>query len=203
MAFAEAAGLTGVVITKLDGTARGGVALGGRLRSWSSDSFHRSWVKVSAICAPSTALNLWRLCWPVVETLLICDPLGLSREQQAAPATSQPRAADGFLSPVDGVNLRQIFDSLTQEQRRNQDLLASLSFALRSFTNLHRFLELVPVVASRLLVVMEHCSFLSTSDGRFWRDQIHLVSDPTSRDQDLLRRVWQPRCGSSRRIRHR
>ena len=27
MAFAEAAGLTGVVITKLDGTARGGVAL--------------------------------------------------------------------------------------------------------------------------------------------------------------------------------
>ena len=27
MAFADAAGLTGVVITKLDGTARGGVAL--------------------------------------------------------------------------------------------------------------------------------------------------------------------------------
>ena len=43
-------------------------------------------------------------------------------------------------------SLRQLFDSLSNEQRRNQDLLVSLAFALRSFTNLHRFLELVPEV---------------------------------------------------------
>ena len=41
-------------------------------------------------------------------------------------------------------SLRQLFDSLSSEQRRNQDLLVSLGFALRSFTNLQRFLELVP-----------------------------------------------------------
>jgi sigma-B regulation protein RsbU (phosphoserine phosphatase) len=50
-------------------------------------------------------------------------------------------------------SLRQLFDSLSNEQRRNQDLLVSLAFALRSFTNLHRFLELVPVVVSRLVGV--------------------------------------------------
>ena len=50
-------------------------------------------------------------------------------------------------------SLRQLFDSLSSEQRRNQDLLVSLGFALRSFTNLQRFLELVPVVASRLVGV--------------------------------------------------
>ena len=51
-------------------------------------------------------------------------------------------------------SLRQLFDSLSNEQRRNQDLLVSLAFALRSFTNLHRFLELVPVVVSRLVGVI-------------------------------------------------
>ena len=33
-------------------------------------------------------------------------------------------------------SLRQLIDSLNREQRRNQELLASLGFALRSFTNL-------------------------------------------------------------------
>ncbi|MEC9452164.1 MAG: serine/threonine protein phosphatase, partial [Cyanobacteriota bacterium] len=32
-------------------------------------------------------------------------------------------------------SLRQLLDSLSREQRRNQDLLVSLGFALRSFTN--------------------------------------------------------------------
>ena len=50
-------------------------------------------------------------------------------------------------------SLRQLFDSFAREHRSSQELLASLAFALRSFTNLHRFLELVPVVASRLVGV--------------------------------------------------
>ena len=48
-------------------------------------------------------------------------------------------------------SLRQLLDSLSREQRRNQELLASLGFALRSFTNLGRFLELVPLLAARLV----------------------------------------------------
>ena len=50
-------------------------------------------------------------------------------------------------------SLRQLLDSLSREQLVNQELLVSLGFALRSFTNLHRFLEIVPVVASRLVGV--------------------------------------------------
>ena len=42
-------------------------------------------------------------------------------------------------------SLRQLLDSLSKEQRRNQELLVSLGFALRSFTNLGRFLELVQI----------------------------------------------------------
>ena len=62
------------------------------------------------------------------------------------------------LSPSD--SLRELLKSLSKEQRCNQELLVSLGFALRSFTNLHRFLELVPVVSSRLVGVLL-CKFSS------------------------------------------
>ena len=108
-----------------DGTARGGVALAVAsklvFRFVSSEP-----VRASGIYALSTVLNLWRLCWPVVETRYFSSSSGLSREQQAAPASSFPPPGDGFFSPVKR-QLRQIFESPTQEQRRNQDLLASLS----------------------------------------------------------------------------
>ncbi|MFM7548232.1 MAG: PP2C family protein-serine/threonine phosphatase [Cyanobacteriota bacterium] len=74
-------------------------------------------------------------------------------------------------------SLRQLLDSLNREQRRNQELLASLAFALRSFTNLGRFLELIPLVACRLvegdgaLLVPFH------AEGRLWREQIQVRAD--------------------------
>ena len=51
------------------------------------------------------------------------------------PAHRSPAA----ITPA--ASLRQLIDSLNREQRRNQELLASLGFALRSFTNLSRFLS--------------------------------------------------------------
>ena len=93
------------------------------------------------------------------------------------------------MSSAQTVNLRQLFESLTGEQRRNQDLLASLSFAQRSFTNLNRFLELVPVVASRLLMTDGALLVPFQSEGRLWREQIHMVSDQMPKEQELLRRL--------------
>ena len=84
-------------------------------------------------------------------------------------------------------SIRQLFDSLSNEQRRNQDLLVSLGFALRSFTNLNRFLELVPVVASRLVGVDGALLVPFQPDGRLARDQLQAVPEPES--QDLLRRL--------------
>lgn len=84
-------------------------------------------------------------------------------------------------------SLRQLLDSLNREQRRNQELLASLGFALRSFTNLGRFLELIPLIVSRLaegegaLLVPFH------ADGRLWREQIQLLAG--DRAPELLRQL--------------
>ena len=66
-------------------------------------------------------------------------------------------------------SLRQLLDSLGKEQRRNQELLASLGFALRSFTNLGRFLELVPLVAARLVEAEGAVLVTFHPDGRLWR----------------------------------
>ena len=70
-------------------------------------------------------------------------------------------------------SLRQLLDSLSKEQRRNQELLASLAFALRSFTNLGRFLELVPLVATRLVDAEGALLVAFLPDGRLWREQLH------------------------------
>ena len=69
--------------------------------------------------------------------------------------------------------MRQLLDSLSREQRRNQELLASLGFALRSFTNLSRFLELVPLVAARLVEGEGAVLVVFHPDGRLWREQLH------------------------------
>ena len=92
-------------------------------------------------------------------------------------------------------SLRRLFDSLSSEQRRNQDLLVSLGFALRSFTNLQRFLELVPVVASRLVGVDGALLVPFQSDGRLWRDQLQVV--PVASSDDLLRRLGAFEPGAS------
>ena len=82
---------------------------------------------------------------------------------------------------------RQLLESLSQEQRRHQDLLASLAYALRSFTNLGRFLELVPLVTSRLVACQGALLVVFHQDGRLWRD--HLQACPADRCADVLRRL--------------
>ncbi len=84
-------------------------------------------------------------------------------------------------------SLRELFDSFSREQRSSQELLASLGFALRSFTNLHRFLELVPVVASRLVGVDGSLLVPFTADGRIWREQLQML--PDQRSPELLRQI--------------
>ncbi len=84
-------------------------------------------------------------------------------------------------------SLRELLDSLSKEQRCNQELLTSLGFALRSFTNLSRFLELVPVVASRLVGVKGALLVPFLADGTLWREQLQVL--PLARNQDLIRHL--------------
>jgi sigma-B regulation protein RsbU (phosphoserine phosphatase) len=83
--------------------------------------------------------------------------------------------------------MRQLLDSLSREQRRNQELLASLGFVLRSFTNLSRLLELVPLVAARLVAAESALLVVFRPDGRLWREQ--LQATPSDHCADLLRHL--------------
>jgi sigma-B regulation protein RsbU (phosphoserine phosphatase) len=98
-----------------------------------------------------------------------------------APASAAPQT----LSPK--ASLRQLLDSLGREQRRNQELLASLSFVLRSFTNLQRFLELVPLVAARLVEGQGSVLVVFHPDGKLWRD--HLQASQDERCAEVLRQL--------------
>ena len=84
-------------------------------------------------------------------------------------------------------SLRQLLDSLSKEQRRNQELLVSLAFALRSFTNLARFLELVPLVAMRLVEAEGALLLVFHEDGRLWREQLQATQ--CERCAEVLRQL--------------
>jgi sigma-B regulation protein RsbU (phosphoserine phosphatase) len=83
--------------------------------------------------------------------------------------------------------MRQLLDSLSREQRRNQELLASLGFVLRSFTNLSRLLELVPMVAARLVAAESALLVVFRPDGRLWREQ--LQATPREHCAEVLRQL--------------
>ncbi len=113
------------------------------------------------------------------------------------PPRSHPTPAFPGLNQVPSASdsLRELLDSLSAEQRSNQELFVSLGFALRSFTNLHRFLELVPVVASRLVGVEGALLVPFQADGRLWRDQLQAV--PFDQFQELLRQLASLEAGMS------
>jgi sigma-B regulation protein RsbU (phosphoserine phosphatase) len=99
----------------------------------------------------------------------------------SAPSPSPDRG------PSVTASLRQLLDSLGREQRRNQELLASLSFALRSYTNLKRFLELVPLVAARLVEAEGSLLVVFHADGRLWREQLQATAG--ERSAEVLRQL--------------
>ncbi len=92
-------------------------------------------------------------------------------------------------------SLRELFDSLSTEERCNQELLASLGFALRSFTNLNRFLELIPVLATRLVGLKGSLLVPFHVDGRICRDQLQAL--PFDKNQELLRQIASLEAGFS------
>ena len=103
----------------------------------------------------------------------------MSQTPPPVPAAAAPGTAIA--------SLRQLLDSLSREQRRNQELLASLAFALRSFTNLSRFLELVPLVAMRLAAGEGGLLLAFHEDGRLWREQFQAT--PPEPCAELLRQL--------------
>ena len=91
------------------------------------------------------------------------------------------------LSSAASNSLADLIESLSKEQLFNQDLLLSLSFALRSFTNLQRFLELIPLLVTQLVGVEGSLLIPFQDNGSLWREQIRIF--PIDEDQELFRQL--------------
>ena len=72
------------------------------------------------------------------------------------PSHSHPSQENNSISPSSQeennpiMALKELVANLQREQNKIQDLLSSLGFALRSFSNLNQFLELTPLMAARV-----------------------------------------------------
>ena len=91
------------------------------------------------------------------------------------------------LSNAASKSLTDLIDSLSKEQIVNQDLLLSLSFALRSFTNLQRFLELIPLLVTQLVGVQGSLLVPFQDNGSLWREQLQIF--PNDADQEIFRQL--------------
>jgi len=87
---------------------------------------------------------------------------------------SQPTdstSATTDVTPV--VALKELVARLHREQNKIQDLLSSLGFALRSFNNLNQFLELIPLMATRVTDADGSALFLYKPNGQIRLEQLH------------------------------
>jgi sigma-B regulation protein RsbU (phosphoserine phosphatase) len=86
------------------------------------------------------------------------------------PTDSNTSAATD-VTPV--VALKELVARLHREQNKIQDLLSSLGFALRSFNNLNQFLELIPLMATRVTDADGSALFLYKPNGQVRLEQLH------------------------------
>jgi sigma-B regulation protein RsbU (phosphoserine phosphatase) len=71
------------------------------------------------------------------------------------------------------VTPKEVEDRLKREQNKIQDLLSSLGFALRSFNNLNQFLELIPLMATKVTDADGSALFLYKPNGQISLEQLH------------------------------
>ncbi|NEQ96229.1 MAG: SpoIIE family protein phosphatase [Cyanothece sp. SIO2G6] len=69
--------------------------------------------------------------------------------------------------------LKELVARLYREQNKIHDLLSSLSFALRSLKNLNQFLELTPLIASRVTDAEGGALILVKADGQLRLERLH------------------------------
>lgn len=82
-----------------------------------------------------------------------------------------PAGAPPDVTPV--FALKELVARLNREQHKIQDLLSSLGFALRSFNNLNQFLELIPLMASRVTDSDGGALLLFKPNGQVRLERLH------------------------------
>jgi sigma-B regulation protein RsbU (phosphoserine phosphatase) len=91
--------------------------------------------------------------------------------QPPFPPTNRISNATTDANPV--VALKELVARLYREQNKIQDLLSSLGFALRSFNNLNQFLELIPLMATRVTDADGGALFIYKPNGQVSLEKLH------------------------------
>ncbi len=86
-----------------------------------------------------------------------------------------PGSVTTLLHPTPGpvLALKQLVARLQRENSKIQELLASLSFALRTLNNVNQFFELIPLVTSRVTEADATALVLFRADGQVRLEQLH------------------------------
>lgn len=137
-----------------------------------------------------TAAPLPRKPYRDADTGLGNSPDGLTPLASADPTDTAPVFA-----------LKELVARWYREQNKIQDLLSSLSFALRSFNNLNQFLELIPLVASRVTDTDGSAILLFKPNGALKLLRLHCQEGMQCQDIrqaiDAATRSISPRLGNT------
>ncbi len=98
-------------------------------------------------------------------------PLPRQPSQSNHRPTTSSSGATPDITPV--FALKELVARLNREQHKIQDLLSSLGFALRSFNNLNQFLELIPLMASRVTDSDGGALLLFKPNGQVRLERLH------------------------------
>ena len=97
--------------------------------------------------------------------------LPLPRQPSHSANDTDIAAAAAATTPV--FALKELVARLHREQHKIQDLLSSLGFALRSFNNLNQFLELIPLMATRVTDADASALILFKPNGQVRLERLH------------------------------
>ncbi len=105
------------------------------------------------------------------------------------PPSQQPSDRNNAPTDINPVlALKELVARLHREQHKIQDLLSSLGFALRSFNNLNQFLELIPLMATRVTDADGGALILYKANGQVKLEQLHCQD---SSQQKIIRKALE------------
>jgi phosphoserine phosphatase RsbU/P len=88
------------------------------------------------------------------------------RSQSSSPSQNTPV-----------VNLNELVASLGRQQKKTHELLSNLGYALRSFKNLNQFLELIPLMLTRVTEGESGAIILFKKTGQLQVQQLHCQTE--------------------------
>jgi phosphoserine phosphatase RsbU/P len=107
-------------------------------------------------------------------------PLPVSKSSSSSTPSAASSTVTAVTTVANGapiVALKELVARLNREQYRTQDLLSSLGFALRSFTNLNQFLEIIPLMASRVTEADGGALIVFRPDGQLRLERLHCTNE--------------------------